>query len=59
MTHLDYLKREHAAELQRYKNALVVLHEENQRLKKQLSDMRNAEQRGTVQSRQGMRPQGS
>ena len=40
MTYLENLKREHAAELQRYNNGLAVLHAENERLKAELRFLR-------------------
>jgi cell shape-determining protein MreC len=38
---VDQLKREFAAELQRYKNGLMVLNAENERLKAELRELRS------------------
>jgi prefoldin subunit 5 len=57
---VDQLKREHAAELQRYKNGLAVLHAENERLKAELRELRSmarivaqSQQRGGSETRAG------
>lgn len=40
MSYVEALKREYSAELQRYKNALVLLHAENERLRAELAGLR-------------------
>lgn len=56
MNYVETLKREHAAEIERYRNALVLLHAENERLRGQLREQNATRRTGVSDEGERSRP---